>query len=224
MPAIPRQHIDRLSISECEKFYDLKLYQHSFVGMEWTIPLQSFETSKIVVGSPSRGTKLISPLSYSDGETTFTSVAILLPMLPIKSYDATSGRLQIALQGAGVAKKLQEFQEMLINSVYTNQRTWFPGDRASEKDDIRQGFQPFVEHGALHLYCPTSAGGVSNEIHNYVEGKWSRGVISPAIFATGKMIRLAIKIQGLSFHQHPLSKAWTGKFRLQHRILAIMTS
>ena len=192
--------------------------------MEWTIPLQSFDTSKILVGAPSRGSKLISSLAYSDGDAAFTSVAILLPLLPIKSYDATSGRLQVSLQGTGVAAKLQAFQDMLINNVYTNQRIWFPGEKASEKDDIRQGFQPFIEHGVLHLYCPSSAAGISNEIHNYVDKKWSRGVISPSIFTTGKIVRLAIKIQGLSFHQHSLSRAWTGKFRLQHRILAIMTS
>ena len=192
--------------------------------MEWTIPIQSFETGKILVGAPSRGSKLISPIAYSDGDAAFTSVAILLPQLPIKSYDAASGRLLISLQGTGVAAKLQAFQDMLINSVYANQRGWFPGEKASEKDDIRQGFQPFVEHSILHLYCPSSAAGVSNEIHNYVDKKWSRGVISPSIFAPGKMVRLAIKIQGISFHQHPLSRAWTGKFRLQHRILAIMTS
>jgi hypothetical protein len=142
----------------------------------------------------------------------------------VKSYDASTGRLQISLQGAGVVARLQGLQDMLINTVYTNQRVWFPGERVSDKDDIRQGFQPFVEHGTLHLYCPTSATGTTNEIHSYTGKEWTRGTISPALFSTGRMIRLAIKIQGLSFHQHPLSKVWTGKFRLQHRILAIMTN
>jgi hypothetical protein len=110
---------------------------------------------------------------------------------------------------------------MLINTVNTNQRTWFPAVKVSEKDDIRQGFQPFVEHGVLHLYCPL---GASNDIHMYSGKMWMRGSISPSIFTPGKNIRLAIKIQGLSFHQHPLSRTWTGKFRLQHRILAVMTA
>ena len=191
--------------------------------MEWTIPIQIFDLTKTVVSPPSQGSKLFSPLSYSDNDASFTSLSILLPPLPVKSYDAASGRLQISLQGAAVASKLQGFQDMLINTVYNNQKAWFPSEKRSDKDTIRHGFQPFVENGSLYLYCPSSPGSASNEIHNYVNNKWSRGIISPSLFTSGKMIRLAIKIHGLSFHQPPLSKAWTGKFRLQHRILAIIT-
>ena len=191
------------------------------MSAEWTIPLQNFDATKIIIGAPTHGSKLISPVGYSDGDATFNVLSLLLPMLPVKSYEAATGRLQVSLQGSQVAAKLQQFQEMLINTVNTNQRTWFPAVKVSEKDDIRQGFQPFVEHGVLHLYCPL---GASNDIHMYSGKMWVRGSISPSIFTPGKNIRLAIKIQGLSFHQHPLSRTWTGKFRLQHRILAVMTA
>jgi hypothetical protein len=142
----------------------------------------------------------------------------------VKSYDATTGKLQISLQGAAITSKLQGFQEMLINSVCANQRAWFPSARASDKEDIKHGFQPFVEGGCIHLYCPASSVGISNEIYTYSGKTWTRGTISPSMFSAGKSLRLAIKIQGLSFHQHPMTKAWTGKFRLQHRISAIMTT
>jgi hypothetical protein len=192
--------------------------------MEWTIPLQNLDTSKINIGAPTQGSKLISILGYSDEDATFNSLSILLPILPVKSYDATTGKLQISLQGGAIAAKLLSFQEMLINSVCANQRTWFPSARPSDKEDIKHGFQPFVEGGCIHLYCPSSSTGISNEIHTYSAKAWSRGAISPSIFSAGKNLRLAIKIQGLSFHQHPMSKAWTGKFRLQHRISAIMAT
>ena len=192
--------------------------------MEWTIPLQNLDTSKINIGSPTQGSKLISPLGYSDEDANFSSLCILLPNLPVKSYDATTGKLQISLQGAAITSKLQGFQEMLINSVCANQRAWFPSARASDKEDIKHGFQPFVEGGCIHLYCPASSVGISNEIYTYSGKAWTRGTISPSMFSTGKSLRLAIKIQGLSFHQHPMTKAWTGKFRLQHRISAIMTT
>lgn len=189
--------------------------------MEWTIPIQNLDMSKIVIGAPTLGSKLISPVSYSDGDTQFNTLSMLLPMLPVKSYDVASGRLQITLQGVSGAK-LNQFQEMIINSVTANQRTWFPSDKSSEKEDIRYGFQPFVEHGSLHLYCPSSSAGISNEIHTYSEKTWSKGVVSPTLFVPGKSVRLVIKIQGLSFHQNPITKIWTGKFRLQHRVVAIL--
>jgi len=192
--------------------------------MEWTIPLQNLDTSKINIGAPTQGSKLISPLGYTDEDANFSSLSILLPNLPVKSYDVVTGKLQISLQGASITSKLQGFQEMLINSVCANQRTWFPSARPSDKEDIKHGFQPFVEGGCIHLYCPSSAVGISNEIHTYAGKTWTRGTIFPSMFSTGKSLRLAIKIQGLSFHQHPMTKAWTGKFRLQHRISAIMTT
>jgi len=189
--------------------------------MEWTIPLQNLDITKICIGKPSQGSKLISPISYADDQTSLYNLSILLPMLPIKSYDATSGRLQISLQGSSIAGKLQQFQENIINTVNANQGVWFPNEKSSEKEDIRHGFQSFIEQGSLNLYCPCSA---PNEIYNYVGKKWSRGSLQPSMFSTGKQVRLAIKFQGISFHQHPLAKMWTGKFRLQNRILAIMTN
>jgi hypothetical protein len=192
--------------------------------MEWTIPLQNLDITNINISKPTQGSKLISSINYCDGSVTFNSLCILLPNLLVKSYDTSSGRLQISIQNPGFMAKLQAFQEMLIQSVYTNQQAWFPGVRNSQKEDIRHGFQPFVEHGSIHLYYPSSTSGISNEIYTYAGKNWIRKAISPEMFTAGKVIRLVIKIQGLSFHQHSITGAWTGKFRLQHRICALMTT
>jgi len=191
--------------------------------MEWAVPIQNLEIPKIVIGTPSLGSKLISPISYVEGDAHFNTLNILLPMLPIKSYDTATGRLQISLQGVSAAK-LNQFQEIIINTVTANQRTWFPSDKSSDKEDVRYGFQPFVEHGCLHLYCPSSSAGISNEINTYSGKVWNKGVASPSLFVAGKPVRLVLKIQGLSYHQNPITKIWTGKFRLQHRVVAILFS
>ncbi|NBV77003.1 hypothetical protein EBR66_02495 [bacterium] len=191
--------------------------------MEWTIPLDTMELSEITIGTPVQSSKLISPLSYSDGDATFINLCLLLPLLPVKSYDVASGRLIISLQGCPIANKLITFQDMLINTVIKNQDKWFKQNPTYTKQNIYQGFQPFIENGAIHLYCPSSSMGLTNEIYIYNENAWSRGIISPTLFAPGKQVKLAIKFQGLSFHQQPVSKTWTGKFRLQHRIVAILT-
>jgi hypothetical protein len=191
--------------------------------MEWAIPLQILEIQKIQIGSPVQGYKYISPMGYSDGDVNFNTLCIILPMMTVKSYDAATGRLQMSIQGANAAK-LIAFQELFINTVVAQQRTWFPNAKACDKDAMKEGFQPFVDRGILHLYCPSSAVGGSNAIHTYRAKTWTNGIVSPTIFVPGKPLRLAIKIQGLSFHQHAITNMWTGKFRLQHRILAIMTA
>lgn len=191
--------------------------------MEWAIPLQNLDIQNIQINPPMQGYKLVSALGYSDTDVSFNTLCILLPLLPVKSYETASGRLQISLQGSMITNKLLAFQDLLIQTLLTNQARWFPGERVFSKDEIKQGFQPFVDKTSLHLYCPTSTTTSTNEIHSYSEKKWTNDVISPSLFTVGKQLRLAIKFQGLSFHQHPVTKMWTGKFRLQHRIVAVMT-
>ena len=195
-----------------------------YYRMEWAIPLQNLDIQKIQLHPPIHGYKLISPIGYSDADVHFNTLCILLPSLPIKSYDPTSGRLQVSLQGCAHANKLLGLQDLLIQTLSTQQRAWFPGDKQLGKDEIKQGFQPFVDRSAIHLYCPTSTTAAANEIHSYSDKQWVYDIMSPTLFTIGKEVRLAIKFQGLSFHQHHLTKMWTGKFRLQHRIVAIMTS
>ena len=188
-----------------------------------TIPIHNIELGKIGIGAPLRGSKLIAPLSYSDGNVHFNSMSILLPILAVKSYDATTGLLQLSLQGTTLTK-LQQIQDMLITAVTSHQRGWFPVEKTVDRDIIRVGFQPFVDNGCLHLYCPSNVVGPSNEIHTHSGGAWSRGIIPPTLLATGQSVRLAIKMIGLAFHQHPITKTWTRRFRLQHRVIAIIAA
>jgi hypothetical protein len=190
--------------------------------MELTIPLQTFETGKVRLGAPYKSTKLLAPLAYSDSDLQFHSLSLLLPLLTVKSYDPTTGRLAISFQGAAAAAtKIQALQDMLLSAVYNQQRGWFPGEGSKGIDDLRSGFQPILDHGALHLYCPAATQASHIDIKVYKDGVWVTGSLSAALLAPGTPVRLAIKLQGISFHQHPISGAWTGKFRIQHRILAV---
>jgi len=197
--------------------------------MEWAIPIQTFEPASIRLGSIGRGTKPIAPISYHSAEVdaTFMSLSLLLPVVTIRSYDAATSRLQISLEGGSAtatatASKLQALQTILLKKILTQQSGWFPPDRTRTAEELRAGFQPMIENGSLTLYCPSITAGAMNDMQVYSGGAWTRGISSPTMLTPGKQIRLAIKIQGVSFHQHPVSGAWTGKFRLQHRILAIM--
>ena len=163
-------------------------------------------------------------LSYTDGELQFPSLSILLPPLVVKAYETETGRLSLSLSGAQlVTNKISALQNAMITNAHTNHRSWFPGEKERGHEELACMFQPLISHGALHLYCPLTTAGSFNEIQLYSGGAWSRGTISSAVFATGKQIRIAVRLQGLSFHQHHITRAWTGKSRVQHRILAVYT-
>ena len=214
--------------------------------MELTIPLQIFETGKVRLGMPYRSSKLMAPLAYSDSDLQFHSISLLLPLLTVKSYDPVTGRLAVSFQGAAAAAtKLQSLQDMLLSAVYNQQRSWFPGEGGKSIEELRAGFQPMLEHGVLYLYCPAATQSTHIDIKVYKGGGastsdtgaggtaaggtaaggtaagWLTGSLSSSVLSPGTPVRLALKLQGISFHQHPITGMWTGKFRIQHRILAI---
>jgi hypothetical protein len=190
--------------------------------MEWAIPIQSFDIKKVCISNISRGNKPMATLSYLDGEITFPYLSILLPPLPIKSYDAESGRLSISLHGSpGLAAKLTALQNHILQTTFENFSSWFPAERKRTYDEIVNYFQPLISHGCIHLYCPASTPGIFNDIQVYSKGVWTKGSISSDTFSAGKSMRIAVRFQGISLHQHLILKKLTGKSRVQHRIIAI---
>ncbi len=190
--------------------------------MEWAIPIQTFLPKYVCLGSFQANSKQLLPFSYQDGSYTFTSLCILLPTLNVKSYDPATGRLILSLAGNhATQQKLHQFQELLFTNLSRMQRTWFPTEPEKDVREIRAGFQPFLDGTSLHLYCPVLP--TQNEIQYYAGGQWTRGAPESmdSVFAVGKPIRLALRMYGVSFHQHPITRVWTGRFRLQHRILAV---
>jgi hypothetical protein len=187
--------------------------------MEWTVPLQRLEVGKVNVGSVRYGDKPMAPLAYFDGPIHMQSMNILLPPLVVKEYDPTTGRLKLSLTDmTQTATKLSALQDTLLNLVFTKQSSWFPGSRRTASD-LQALFQPFVENQSLHLYCPsnlTGSSGISFRKHN----EWKKGV-DPRSIQKGDLLRVAFRIQGISFQQNTEQDLWTGRFRLQHKILYI---
>jgi hypothetical protein len=123
--------------------------------------------------------------------------------------------------------KINHFQELIFTNIARLQEQWFPNESKKDLKDIRKGFQPFLDMTNLYLYCPTASHstGSGHDIQYYSKGLWSHGApattTTAEFFEVGKPIRIAIRIYGLSFHQHAITGMWTGKFRLQHKLLAI---
>jgi hypothetical protein len=179
--------------------------------MEWTVPLHSVNPNNIRVSPLQKGHKITAPITYSNAIAEMPSLSLILPAMTIRSYDGATGQLALLIPPAAL-KKLQAIQEKIVHEVKSRQEAWFPEYKRED-----HGFQPMID-GLLRLYCPIGVGG-AYDIQICNGGEWVRGA-SVAALEPGSRIRVVLRIQGVSFHQAPTG-AWTGKFRLQHRILGI---
>lgn len=194
--------------------------------MEWAIPLQKLEVGKVNIGNIINGAKPLVPLSYIDGQIQFPSLTLILPPLNIKSYEEKSGKLDISLrENSHVNHKLQALQNTLFTVVFSHQRIWFPNQN-KELAELQRLFQPLLDSDILHLYCPIlDEKKNTNEkiqIFRNEQGKIKHYEgMKENLLKPGDTVRVALRIQGLSFHNNPVTNQWSGKFRLQHRILAL---
>ena len=194
--------------------------------MEWAIPLQKLEVGKVNIGNIINGAKPLVPLSYIDGQIQFPTLTLILPPLNIKSYEEKSGKLDISLrENSHVNHKLQALQNTLFTVVFSQQRIWFPNQN-KDLAELQRLFQPLLDSDILHLYCP-----ILDEKRNTNEKiqifRTENGTVKhyegmkENLLKPGDTVRVALRIQGLSFHNNPVTNQWSGKFRLQHRILAL---
>ncbi len=190
------------------------------MSMEWTIPIQKVEVSKIQFGPLQKSFKPLTPLSYADGPIVFQNLNILLPPLPIKEYDSSTGKLILNLaESPNTAAKLFALQDSLLNAVHANQKIWF-GDTSRTRDQIQNYFQSFVETTSLHLYCPLSSQEKRHTISIWKDNQWKK-FESTGLFAKGDSIRVAMRLQGISYQMNASTNVWTGRFRVQHKIICL---
>ncbi len=188
--------------------------------MEWTIPIQKLELAKILPGSLQTSLKPMTPLEYRDGPFVFRHLNILLPPLIIKEYDSTSGKLSLHLPDqTPIHNKLMALQETLLQLVYQHQKTWFPDSNRS-KDMISNSFQPFVESNSLQLYCPLQSQDKKYFFYLWKDNAWHR-LSEPGLLQKGDTIRVGLRLQGISYQTHTGTGTWTGRFRVQHRIMCM---
>lgn len=191
--------------------------------MEWTIPLQKLEVAKVNVGAFLNGLKPLVPLAYVDGQIQFPALNILLPPLIVKQYDPQTGRLDVSLKECPSAQqKLIALQKTLFQLVMNQQNNWF-GRQSKSQQDLEALFQPMIENDILHLYCPVTIQEKrtgAELILVYSSKNLVKGV-RPGHIQPGNTIRVAFRLQGISFHNNPVNGQWSGKFRFQHKILGI---
>lgn len=186
--------------------------------MEWTIPIQKLELSKIHPGSLQNSMKPLTPLEYKDNFVTLRHLNILLPPLSIKDYDTTTGKLSLHLpEQSAIYQKLLALQESLLLLVFQHQKNWFPDSNRS-KEQIQHFFQPFVEGNSLQLYCPLQSQDKKYFLHLWKDNSWKK-LSAPGLLQKGDTIRVALRLQGISYQTN--GSSWTGRFRIQHRIMCI---
>jgi hypothetical protein len=128
--------------------------------------------------------------------------------------------------------KMATLQETLINSITYNQLSWFKTKYTY--DAILAGFGPIYQKNTLILHCPVLQS--TRGVPIYKDGAWKQ--LEDSELVPGTRIRIAVKINGISFLQksnyaapvtnlladNPLveESQWSGKSRIQHRILGII--
>ena len=189
--------------------------------MEWLIPTPLLQIDQIQIGTITHSAKPLVPLSYRESDHNFPSLSLLLPSLKIKSFDSSTGHFVISLADSPALAKLQALQDMLLAHIKSNYNSWFPNQRHMIKkpSDIRAGFQPLIHGTDLHLYCPIQPQ-IAESVPFYSKGEWTG--IQTGLLTPGTRLRIVLRIQGLSFHIHQSTSQWSGKFRIQHKLLALL--
>ena len=183
--------------------------------MEWCVPLQKLEVGKVQIGEIIHNDKSLVPLAYFDGQNTFNSLNIFLPKLKILEFDEKSGKLVLSMAENNHAQaKLLALQNILLGAVYITQKSWFKENYTYEV--LNNNFKPIISSNTLQLYYPVS---FNTDIHIYKDGVWHTKY-TPGLIKPTDSIRIMFRIQGISFHKN--YNSWTGKFRLQHRIYAVL--
>jgi hypothetical protein len=197
--------------------------------MEWQLPIQKVEIGNINIGSPwsSRGLtqKPMAPLSYFGAQFRLPFLSILFPPLCVVEYIPATGKLVLDMSETSLASiKLNTLQDTLINAIMYHQMAWFKTDLAVE--DVRQGFQPIIQDNKLILHCPYTDMSLANTgkvlFKNVPIYKGGWGDFKPEDLATGTRVRVAVKIHGISFLNRNDSSEWSGRCRLQHKVLGVI--
>ena len=199
--------------------------------MEWQLPIQKMEIGNIQIGSPwmrqaqpAQSQAHLAPLSYFSPQFRMPSLSVLFPPLPIIEYVPQNGRLVLDIAETHLACiKLGTLQETLIAAIAFHQTAWFKTDFTVQQ--IRAGFQPLLVGTHLIFHCPPGrasslqGGGASTSTSAAAEENTTD-------LRVGSRIRVAVKIHGLSFLNRAdvsgSDAGWTGRCRLQHRIVGII--
>lgn len=188
--------------------------------MEWAVPIQKLEVGKVHVGALQGNVKPLTPLSYRDGHYILPHLNLLLPTMTIQEYNPASGKLVLSLEDqTPVAAKLLALQETLLATVYLHQRQWF-ADAEKPREVLSALFQPFVQTDGLSLFCPLQTQEKRQGISLWKDGAWKK-LQSSGQLQKGDRIRVGLRLQGISYQTNAQTGAWTGRFRVQHRIFCM---
>jgi hypothetical protein len=188
--------------------------------MEWSIPLQKLEVGKVQIGEIQHSDKSLVPLAYFDGQNSFLNLNIFLPKLKVQDFDAKSGKFVLSLKDMPSCEaKLNALQSTLLRAVYIQQRTWF-NETFFTLDVLSNSFKPIVQNELLNLYYPVQ---LASEVRIYKDGVWHTSYV-PGLINPNDSVRIMFRIQGISFHKNTYNNSWSGKFRLQHRIYAVLVN
>lgn len=195
---------------------------------EIMVPIQGIDTSKIVLGRPTKVTgpgvppyaqdRPLSLLTYNDGFIQLPCLAVLTPFLKVVSWDSTLGKLELHVSsGSQTYQKLTLIQNYILNMIQNHQKSWI-GTMDCSNQEIRDMYQPILSGDRLTIYLhgANPEQKTTGRVWLWREQRWQKGA-SKDSFKVGDMIRVAVRLQGICY----LIQGNRVRFRLQHQTVAI---
>jgi hypothetical protein len=181
--------------------------------MDFAIPISSFDPNNVrldqVKSCPLR--KTIS-FTYSDGNIHLNTVILVLHPLKVIELDMEKKQIILEETRGMLLSKLEQFQANINSDLEKYPNKWL--DESMLPPLIKNPLQQWVKSRRFTLYLSSDPSSLTTFTE---EG---RVIFSDTLIQPGDMVRVILKIHGLSL-QMSEEDIWTGKSRIQHHILQL---
>ena len=181
--------------------------------MDFVIPISHFDPDNVrldqVKSCPLR--KTIS-FAYNDGNISFNTLILSLHPLKVIEIDFEKKKILLEETKGTLLSRLEQFQMNINTELEKNPTKWL--DESMLPSVIKNPLQQWVKSKRFTLYLSSDPSSLS------VFTQEGRAVFSETLIQPGDMVRVIIKIHGLSL-QMSEEDIWTGKSRIQHHILQL---
>lgn len=179
--------------------------------MDFVIPISQFDPRYVSLDQV-KSYPLRKTISFTYNNDNITLNTLILGLQPLKVIELDMEKKQITLEetNGSFLSKLEQFQQNINNELEKNPKKWL--DESMLPPVIKNPLQPWVKSRRFTLYLSSDPHSLSMFTQK------GRTIFSETLVRPGDMIRVIIKIHGLSL-QMSEEDIWTGKSRIQHHIL-----
>jgi len=179
--------------------------------MDFVIPISHFDPNNVrldqVKSHPLR--KTIS-FTYNYNNIILNNLVLILHPLKVVELDIQKKQITLEETNGSLLTRLEQFQMNINNELEKTPKKWL--DESMLPPVIKNPLQQWVKSKRFILYLSSEPSSLS------MFTEQGKTIFSESLIQPGDMVRVIIKIHGLSL-QMSEDDIWTGKSRIQHHIL-----